>query len=75
MEIYYPKDFDNGIKKQINFIDSIRTIPVYGIHPIAMEILFNDLVKDMDILEINGTNKTTSHGQWKIHVTMDNFKA
>ena len=66
--------FDNGIKKQITFIDSIRTIPIYGIHPIAMEILYSELIDDHDIIEINATNKTNSHGRWNIHVTDDNFE-
>ena len=66
--------YDNGIKKQIKFVDSIRTIPVYGIHPLAMELLYDGLVKDMDILEINSTNKTVTHGRWNIHVTLENFE-
>ena len=67
--------YNNGIKKQIHFVDSIRTIPVYGIHPLAMELLYDDLIKDMDILEINTTTKTTTHGRWNVHVTMENFEA
>ena len=66
--------YDNGIKKQIAFVDSIRTIPVYGIHPIAMEIMFKDLVNDHDIIDINSTGKTTSHGRWNIYVTAENFE-
>ena len=62
--------YDNGIKKQIAFVDSIRTIPVYGIHPIAMEIMFNSLVDDHDILDISSTSKTSSHGRWNIPRTL-----
>ena len=67
--------YDNGIKKQIAFIDSIRTIPVYGIHPIAMEIMFKSLVEDHDIIDINSTGKTTSHGRWNVYVTTTTFEA
>ena len=66
--------FDNGIKKQIAFINSIRTIPLYGIHPIAMEILYKDLIRDTEILDINSTGKTTTHGRWNVYVTLDNFE-
>ena len=67
--------YNNGIKKQIQFVDSIRTIPLYGIHPVAMELLYDDLIKDTDILDINTTNKTTTHGRWNICVAMENFEA
>ena len=67
--------FDNGIKKQILFVDSIRTIPIYGIHPIAMEKLYDELIADHDIIEINSTSKTADYGRWNIHVTADNFEA
>ena len=66
--------FDNGIKKQITFVDDIRTIPIYGIHPVAMETLFSELITDQDILEINATSKTNSHGRWNVYVTTDNFE-
>ena len=67
--------YDNGIKKQIAFTNSIRTIPLYGIHPIAMEFLYKDLIEDNDIIDINSTGKTSSHGRWNIYVTLDNFES
>ena len=67
--------YNNGIKKQIKFIDSIRTIPVFGIHPMAMDLIYNDLIQEVNILDINNTNKTTTHGRWNIYVTMENFES
>ena len=66
--------YENGIKKQISFTDSIRTIPLYGIHPIAMVLLYNELIQDNDILEINKTHKVVSHGRWNVYVTLENFE-
>ena len=40
-----------------------------------MELLCDDLIKDINILEINNTNKTATHGCWNIHVTMEDFEA
>ena len=69
-----PTTYQNGIKKQITFIDSIQTIPIYGIHPKAMDRLHHRLTNDIDILEISNTGKTATHGRWNVYVTMDNFE-
>ena len=64
-----------GLKNKFKFTNSIQIIPVYGIHPIAMDILYKELIADNDIIEINNTNKTTSLGWWNVFVTLENFKS
>ena len=39
-----------------------------------MEILYKDLIRDTEILDINSTGKTTTHGRWNVYVTLDNFE-
>ena len=69
----HPEVFVNAINKQNDFINSIRTIPIYGITNAAMSTMHDELLKKKEILEISGTSKTTELGRWNIYTKLTNF--
>ena len=72
---YTNKDiFINAMKKQTDFINNVRTIPVYGIIPEAMDLMIKPLIKKNNILEVGGTAKITTHGCWNIYTTYKQFQ-
>ena len=66
--------FVNGMKKQNAFIESIRTIPIYGIVPKAMSYMYNHLIPNKSILGIGATSKTAELGRWNIYTTTTSFE-
>ena len=65
-----PNVYINGIKKQNEFIQNIRTIPVYGITREAMERIYDTLITKEEIIEISQTAKTTEYGRWNVYTTI-----
>ena len=70
-----PNVYVNGIRKQNEFIQAIRTIPVYGITNKAMDCLYDTLVTNENILDISPTPKTKEYGRWNVYTTMKHFEA
>ena len=64
----------NGIKKQNEFMDNIRTIPIYGITTAAMNVLYQTLTTNKNILDISPTGKTNSHGRWNAYTQLETFE-
>ena len=69
----HPEVFVNAINKQNDFINNIRTTPIYGITNAAMSSMYKELIKKKEILEIGATSKTTDFGRWNIYTKLSNF--
>ena len=70
-----PEIYSNGIKKQIEFIGNIRTVPIYGITSEAMIPLYPELMTNENILDICSTARTNSHGRWNVYTPNMNFES
>ena len=70
-----PDTYLNGIKKQNEFINNVRTIPIYGITTEAMNRIYRALTTNTDILDISSTAKTNSHGRWNAYTQLTNFES
>ena len=64
----------NGIRKQNDFIDKIRTVPIYGITNDVMNHLYSELTSKETILDVSATSKTREFGRWNVYTTMDKFE-
>ena len=70
-----PQVFVNAIVKQKEFIDNIRTIPIYGITGSAMVQMKSNLMKRKEILEVRSTSKTMESGRWNAYTKLANFQS
>ena len=70
-----PQVFTNAIAKQKDFVDNIRTIPIYGITGSAMVQMKPHLMKKKEILEVRSTSKTMESGRWNVYTKLANFQS
>ena len=70
----HPMVFVNGIKKQNSLVNNIRTIPIYGIIPDAMNYLYPIIAQRANILDISSTSRTPSLGRWNVYTTSSKFE-
>ena len=63
----------NGIHKQNELLQNIRTIPIYGIDDATMNSLYDTLISKEKIINVAATNKTTEYGRWNVYTLMENF--
>ena len=70
-----PKVFINAVRQQNDFIDNIRTIPVYGITNTTMANLTTCFLKKKEILEVGTTSKTLELGRWNMYTKLSNFRS
>ena len=70
-----PEVFVNALNKQNDFINNIRTIPIYGISNIAMKSMYHELMRKKEILEVGATSKTFELGRWNIYTKLANFQS
>ena len=70
-----PQVFTNAIAKQKEFVDNIRTIPIYGITGSAMVQMKPHLMKKKEILEVRSTSKTMESGRWNVYTKLANFQS
>ena len=67
--------FVSAMNKQNDFVANIRTIPVYGIIPEAMQNMYNNIIRSTNTLDISKTGKTSTHGRWNIYTPYKDFKS
>ena len=65
--------YTNGIRKQNELIQNIRTIPIYGIDDATMESLYDTLVLKEEIINVTATNKTGEYGRWNVYTLLKDF--
>ena len=68
-----PDVYVNALLKQIDFVNNIRTIPIYGVTSYAMQTLYNKMIAKKEILEIGSTSKTAELGRWNVYTKLTNF--
>ena len=64
----------NGIKKQNEHIQQIRTIPIYGIIEEAMDYLYQPLLSNKHVIDVSPTAKTPRYGRWNVYTKAENFE-
>ena len=70
-----PDVFANALNKQQEFLNDLRTIPVYGITADMMLEMQPELLKRKEILDVRATSKTSDLGRWNIYTKLSNFQS
>ena len=70
-----PEVYINALHQQNDFIQNIRTIPIYGVTNEAMSTMYKHLIKKKEVLEVGSTSKTSELGRWNIYTKLSNFQS